>query len=220
MRPAAQGSRRASLSNRNSPTPPSGAGHPRVMPMQNHLRARLVALSIAFSFSGSAFALSGQMPGAQYALGDVPLTATFVAEPPDIAKFVAEDGKSDGGAFRYGVVVPVQGLAIRNGRATHGERVVLGDGRVLWRMAIVSPGAKSLDFHFARVSLPEDAELYIANADRSVVRGPVSAAEIQADGRFFSAYVPGDTATIEVVAPAARARAVSLEVAGVTHAYR
>ncbi len=184
-----------------------------------HRARRTLALSIALTFSAGAYA-AGQLPSAQFALGNVSLERTYVAESPDLSKFVAEDGKVSGGPFRYGVEVATPNLAIRAGRATRGERFELDDGRVGWRLAVVSPGAKSLDFGLTDVVLPEGAELFVASADRSVLRGPITAADIQADGRYYTAYVPGDTATIEVVAPRAVAKRVSVNVANVTHAYR
>lgn len=55
------------------------------------------------------------------------------------------------------------------------------EGRV-WTMQFHSPGAKSLNFIFNDFYLPEGAELYIVNADQTVLYGPVTASCISEDG--------------------------------------
>jgi hypothetical protein len=90
----------------------------------------------------------------------------------------------------------------------------------VWRVEVVSPGAHSLEFGFAKLALPDGAEAFIRSRDGSVSRGPIRAADVQPDGRFFSAFVPGDSAILEVAMTAAAFAATEVRVANVAHAYR
>ncbi|MCH7657503.1 MAG: hypothetical protein IIB05_04210 [Bacteroidetes bacterium] len=54
-----------------------------------------------------------------------------------------------------------------------GKWTKIDSGRV-WLMKVSSPGAYSINFIFNELFLPEGAELYIYNADGSMVYGPVT----------------------------------------------
>jgi lysyl endopeptidase len=149
------------------------------------------------------------------------LAEARVLAAPDIAKFEREDGKGVGGAYRYGVVVDVDGVGTRfSGRKAAGKWRGEAGGIAVWAARVISPGAKSLDFEFSRFVLPEGAEVRIASADGSVLRGPFTAADTNADGGFFSPYVHGDDAVIEVRVAAAQRGEVDVELASASHAYR
>jgi hypothetical protein len=142
------------------------------------LKHRYVALALALPIStASADVLS---PSEQYGLGEPSLAGAFVIDAPDVAKFAVEDSKRVGGPYRYGVAVPTRGFAIAKGRSSVGTLSRLGDGRVLWRAALAAPGAKSIDLEFSRLSLPEGAAMYFSNAKFEVVRGPITAADLDA----------------------------------------
>jgi lysyl endopeptidase len=179
-----------------------------------------LAVLAAACFAIPAHAASGLPPSAQSGLTPPALARGHIADAPDVSKFIAEDGKAIGGPFRYGVAVPVKGVSLRRGKARVGEIVRLADGRDAWRVAVASPGAKSIDFEFARLDLPADAEMYLYDRDYNVLRGPITRADVANEGNWFSAYVPGDVAVIEVVAAPAALRAARIELASLTHAYR
>jgi hypothetical protein len=181
---------------------------------------------------GSVLALTWLLAGALPALasspdntGDVgaatpPVYSTYLASPPDLSKFIAEDGKSNQAPYRYGVEVATPGLHLQGGKPSHGVIETLPDGRRVWRVEVVSPGARSLEFAFAKLALPDGAEAFIRSRDGSVSRGPIRAADVQPDGRFFSAFVPGDSAILEVAMAAAAIATTEVRVANVAHAYR
>jgi hypothetical protein len=154
------------------------------------------------------------------ALASSPSYRTYLASPPDLSKFIAEDGKANQAPYRYGVEVATPGLYLQGGKPSHGVIETLPDGRHVWRVEVVSPGAHSLEFGFAKLALPDGAEAFIRSRDGSVSRGPIRAADVQPDGRFFSAFVPGDSAILEVAMTAAAFAATEVRVANVAHAYR
>lgn len=113
----------------------------------------------------------------------------------------------------------------------------LADGARIWRLRIVSPGAKSLNFGFARYRLPEGARLHLFAAPlpgersdgdsagaaearrRWPIRGPHGAADANSEGGFWSAIVPGDDAVIELWVPREAAFDPELRIAQVNHDY-
>ena len=90
---------------------------------------------------------------------------------PDIAALLQEDQSEarQGALPRFGKPTPLALNLLAAGRwkpATGGRR---------WQLALTSPGATSLNFFFDKFFLPPGAELYLYNADRSVVMGPITA---------------------------------------------
>ena len=113
----------------------------------------------------------------------------------------------------------------------------LAAGARLWRLRIVSPGARSLNFGFTRYDLPPGAQLHLFAAmpapdagdepapsgtfDRSRwhVRGPHTAADRTPGGEFWSAIVPGDDAVLELFVPANAPFEPELRIGWVNHDY-
>ena len=164
--------------------------------------------------------LSGRLPSGDFKLAPLPVDRAYLAPRPDVSKFIAEDAKAVGAPARYGVEVATPGLSLRDGKASHGVLETLADGRRVWRVELVSPGAMSLDVAFAKLWLPAGAELFITSKDGKVTRGPIRASDVQADGRYYSAFVPGDSAIIEVAMTSAALAGTEIRVANVAHAYR
>ncbi|GIX35227.1 MAG: lysyl endopeptidase [Lysobacteraceae bacterium] len=141
-------------------------------------------------------------------------TAT-VLPAPDLAKVQMEDSKAVGGPFRYGVGIPVEGLRLGAKGFGHWRRE---GGDWVWSWEVLSPGAKTLDFHFERLQLPLGASL------RIVGEGPANERRIEAKDitgtAFSSPYVLGERARFELRVPAALRGQVELALASVTHGYR
>ena len=140
------------------------------------------------------------------------LDGALVLPSPDLAKIQAEDAKRVGGAYRYGVNVPVPEAK----SAARWSRTAKGDW--LWTMSVISPAAKSLDFHFSRLALPASAQLRIIGEGKGNER--VIQAHEASGGAFYSPYVAGERARLEITVPARDKRAVEVELSAVTHGYR
>ena len=160
--------------------------------------------------------MAGTLASAEDGLAQLTLDQAYLAPPPDLRKFIEEDSKSRGLPYRYAVEVTTPELRF-DGAA---ELEQLNDGRVLWRKLIVSPDASSIDFAFSRLRLPAGAELFITDLERSQIRGPIRAEQIQADGRYFSAMIFGEAAVLELSMTAEAMRETVLEVANLAHGYR
>ncbi len=96
----------------------------------------------------------------------------------------------------------------------------LPNGDRVWRLRIVSPGARSLMLAFSRFQVPEGAELFVYDDDRSTVRGAFTSSNQLADGRFAIQPIAGDAVTLEYDEPAGAAFPGELRLSAVLHDYR
>ncbi|MFQ5571941.1 MAG: hypothetical protein ACE5G0_19860, partial [Rhodothermales bacterium] len=88
--------------------------------------------------------------------------------------------------YRHGFEIPVD-LGLHN--AGHWQS--LPDGGRLWRLRIASLGAQSLNLVYDDFFLPEGAQLFLYNDDRSTVLGAFTSQNNKTHGGFATALVPG-----------------------------
>ncbi len=148
---------------------------------------------------------------AGFTLGDV-----TVLSAPDLSKVKADDAKVIGGAYRYGVQIPVQNM--RMGEAGFGDWTRSAKGQSTWTFKMVSPGARSIDMHFSKLVLPSSATLVISGEGEGNQRF-IDASQLSSSD-FWSPYVTGEKVTLQVIVDSAQRGRVQLELASVTHGYR
>lgn len=141
---------------------------------------------------------------------------SLVLPSPDLAKLQTEDAKTIGGAYRYGIGIPVAG--IRLGDRGVGRWSDVGNGMRRWQLELVSPAAKSIDLHFSTLRLPAGATLLLRGEGEGNQR-TIDASMLGGDA-FWSPYVAGERVTLELTVPKSQRRAVALELGSVTHGYR
>lgn len=96
----------------------------------------------------------------------------------------------------------------------------LPGGDRIWRLAIESTGAKSLNFLFDSYKLPEGAELFIYSFDKQHILGAFSAFNNREDGVFATTLIMTDRVVIEYYEPAYTEFRADLNLTRVTHGYR
>ncbi|WP_455629109.1 trypsin-like peptidase domain-containing protein [Parabacteroides chinchillae] len=101
-----------------------------------------------------------------------------------------------------------------------GVNFTLPDGTRVWRLGIRSPGAYSINILFTRYELPEGAQLFLYNPDRSQILGSFNQMNNSESGILPVAPVQGDELIIEYQEPAKAAFRGKLTVGEVNHAYR
>lgn len=111
-----------------------------------------------------------------------------------------------------------ESLKVKHSLTASGQWDQLDEQTDLWRLQVRSPKAKSLSFAFQNVRLPESAELYIYNADRSQVRGPLNANN--PDGQLWTPIVFGEAATIELSVAKKDRSKTQLVLSRVNHDFR
>jgi hypothetical protein len=137
----------------------------------------------------------------------------------DLAAYRADDAVREQSA----IPTPVRfaaGIDTDITPATAGTREVLGDGSSLWRLRIASPGALSLNLGFDRFELPAGASLWLYDGNGTMVQGPYTRANRNADGGLWTAVVLGDEIVVELHQPAGTIDRTDLRIASVNHGYR
>jgi hypothetical protein len=134
----------------------------------------------------------------------------------DARKMLEEDKELEGldVPFRFGKGFDVD-YTLKDGVWTK-----QGDKRI-WSLRFSSSGAYSLNFIFSELNLIPDAELYIFNADGSMVYGPVTDVQnISKGATFLTDLIAGNEVTIQLIEPVATKSSSSLRISRVVHAYK
>lgn len=145
------------------------------------------------------------------------LVPEVVMPPVDEAALRAEDAANAGAPvpFRFGA-----NIAVDLGADTDGVWETLADGSRVWRLAIHSPGARSINLMFDRYLLPPGAQLFVHDGTEPNVLGAFTDRNQQPSGVFATTLLSGDAVVIEYVEPARAAFNGELHLSRVTHGYR
>ncbi|MEM9888339.1 MAG: PPC domain-containing protein [Bacteroidota bacterium] len=135
----------------------------------------------------------------------------------DLNQLAQEDAaeEADGLPPRFGKRFEVNLNPNEQGRwdnVPHGGRV--------WRLAIESPGALSLNLTFDDFFLPKGARLFVFNEDFSQILGAFSAANNKADGKFATSLIFDEKIIIGYYEPRGTIGQGRLNINGVVHGYR
>lgn len=137
---------------------------------------------------------------------------------PDLAKLQLEDSKTIGGAFRYGIQIPVKGFRFDGRDLSKSSWIEGKDGVARFAWSIAAPGARTLDFHFSQLVLPEGATLVLRGEGEDNLR-KITAEDLSGEG-FWAPYIAGEKVSIELHVPTALRSQARVELASVTHGYR
>jgi hypothetical protein len=140
----------------------------------------------------------------------------------DVDKLMAEDALAPKDQpRRFAAALPVS-LTPENA----GLWETLDDGRLLWRLRIVSSGARSLNLGFTRYLMPAGGQLfvyasdYVSGTERETGRvRRFDASDNEEHEQLWTPVVPGDDVVVEVSLPARERRALQLEIGSVNHDY-
>jgi len=118
---------------------------------------------------------------------------SIIAPPVDVQATLAQDEIDSLDLPRFGIKESI-GLNEQDG--TFFE---FGNYFV-WKLRIHSDGAKSLNFEFTNLHLPEGSEMFIYGMNNRMIHGPILAKNVT-NGVYSSDIVNGETANIEVFLP-------------------
>ena len=124
-----------------------------------------------------------------------------------------EETNSSSDSFRFGKGFDVT-YTLSDG--TWGN---LEEGR-LWTLSFQSGGAKSLIFVFDDFSLPNGAQLYISNKEKTVLYGPVTKETIPDNHHFLTDIIPGDAVTLFLYEPKEEEGNSKLTIKRIVHGYK
>ncbi len=96
----------------------------------------------------------------------------------------------------------------------------IANGMNIWRVAIRSRGAFSLNILFDRFILPTGASLFIYSPDHQILRGAFNANNEQSSGMLPIAPFPGDEIIVEYNEPVNVSNRGELHISKVNHGYK
>jgi len=168
-------------------------------------------------FSLSCFVSAQNLPSIRY--DSLPLSEVETMMLPTIdAESLAADSRSAAVPGPLRVAKPIDmNVTLQE----TGTWEWLPNGKILWRMRFVSPGATDLNFGFGYFALPEDAELYLySDEHEKYVLGPFTGKQAQANGdSLWTPMVPGQSAVLELVVSAETQSRVHLELTRVSQGF-
>lgn len=94
------------------------------------------------------------------------------------------------------------------------------DGIRIWRVAIRSKGAYSLNILFDRAILPTGASIFIYSPDHQILRGAFNANNEQSSGMLPIFPLPGDEIVVEYNEPVTVSTHGELHISKVNHGYK
>lgn len=144
--------------------------------------------------------------------------APIQMEPINLADLEAEDAVNDQRQdipWRFGKELPVN-----LNTDSSGVWDVLENGDRIWRLNIISAGAKTLNFVFDDFYLPNGAKLYLYNDEKSDLLGAYTSSQNREDRQMGTWFVDGDNIWIEYYEPAPQEGLGSIQIAKVVHGYR
>ena len=175
---------------------------------------------------GVAFLILGQSLVAQLSVGGRPPSfsralksevQTALMGDVDVEALLAEDKieQQMGLPFRFGYPFDVEYTMDNSGTWD-----ILPDGGRIWRLEISCPGAYSINLIYDYFWLPERAEFYIYNGDRSMVLGAFTSQNNKRHRQFATGLVRGDNCMLEYHEPPDVERPGIINISRIVHGYK
>jgi hypothetical protein len=123
--------------------------------------------------------------------------------------------ETTGRPFQFGIP-----LEVSYSPQNSGVWQTLPDGGRIWRLAIRSPGAYSINLVFEQYRLLPGAELFLYDREGKMLLGAYTSLNNQEDYKLGVQPIKGDEVIVEYYEPAALKNTGVLEIGQVVHAYR
>jgi hypothetical protein len=134
----------------------------------------------------------------------------------DLAPVLAEDREREAMGLPMRFAVPI---AVAHSPLFDGTWEWLGEDRLVWRLRVLSAGARTLNFGFTRYSMPSGGRLFLYSADGTYVVGPFTERDNEVHGQLWTPVVRGEEVVIEVDVPVESEPDLELELTSVNHDY-
>ncbi len=147
--------------------------------------------------------------------GEVPF---IKMEPVDESKLLKNDSLRRANGEK--VLRFAKNLSVDIDLHDEGVRSKSRDGKVIHRLGIHSPGARSLSFKFAPYGLVKGAQLFIYTPDQKRILGSFTVQNRSLENLLATVPISGDRAVIELIEPAGKGGMSELVIGRVSHGYR
>jgi len=148
---------------------------------------------------------------------DIQLVPRVAAPSVNLQEVAAEDVERDLAGLAPRFAIPNR-VAITPD--TDGVWENLGDGNLIWRLRIGSPGAVSLNLGFSEYLMSDHGSMQIYAADGSQLRRPFTAEDNELHGELWTPIVTSDEIVVEVVLPATERDDLYLKLTSLNVGYR
>ncbi len=169
--------------------------------MKNYLLINLCVLTLLLLLNNKVFS--------QISDGGIPVSfdlenidqelMPYKTQPFNVNEMLEEDKQNEKNGtspFRFAKTFEVEYSPNNSGTLDY-----LPNGDKIWRIAITSKGAYSLNFVFGRYHLPEGAKLFIYNEDKSEILGAFTSKNNKKSKVLPTAQISGDYSIIEYFEP-------------------
>jgi lysyl endopeptidase len=177
-----------------------------------------IALVALFSFGAKAQTTNEGQP-ASWNLTNITKKVMLKTMPAfNLKEMVMEDKVNDKykvGPWRFG-----KNFDVNYSTSNSGQWDILDNGDRIWRIAIASPGAISINLIFDEFHLPPGAKLYMYSENKEFLLGAYTDRNNRFDHILGTELVDGESIVVEYYEPAAVAGQGNLRIGTVTHAYR
>ncbi|MFA6128846.1 MAG: PKD domain-containing protein [Bacteroidales bacterium] len=102
----------------------------------------------------------------------------------------------------------------------NGTWEILENGSRIWRLALYSPNALSLNLIFSRFKLPSGAKMYLYSPDYQTVRGAFTSDNQTVSGVLATVPIPSDEMIVELNVPAQAEFSPIVEISKVSHDFK
>ncbi len=177
----------------------------------------IILVSILFCVSGLSAQITNQGEPHSWSFQLKRGVSSVVMQPINLNKLKAEDTVNDVKReipFRFGYEFDVD-LGFNDGVWEK-----LPNGGRIWRITIISEGAKTLNFVFDQYKVPDGATIYFYNKDRSNLLGAYTNVFNRPDEMLGTWLVEGSEITIEYYEPDQVKGQGKLNLSKVVHGYR
>ena len=144
------------------------------------------------------------------------LMEAVTMESVDVQSLLEEDKLADKDVpFRFG-----HGIEVSFNLISSGTWENLSNGDRVWRLAVQSSGAYSINIIYDDFFMPAGGEFFVYSENKSYVIGAFTEENNKADGIFATQPVPGDHIILEYIEPADVVGLGRIQLSRVIHGYR
>jgi hypothetical protein len=94
------------------------------------------------------------------------------------------------------------------------------DGGKIWRIELLSPGAKALSAFFDKFSVPDGGKVFLYDSAKNKVIGAFTSRNNVSNGYFATELIPGDRLILEYYQPSGTIGSPSIHMYSIDYAYR
>jgi hypothetical protein len=149
--------------------------------------------------------ISGLTGYAQISDGGIPLSfqyklknpiETITIAPPDLNQIAEEDAKAeeDFSPRRFSVLLPA-GINLME----RAQKIVLPDGKLLWRLMLKSENALAISLYFDEFQLTDNSKLFLYDVNGKQVKGAYTSSNNHESRLFATELIYGDAVVLELI---------------------